>query len=233
MYLLSLLLALVPGGLIAFFIWNKDRNNPEPRLHLWLSFILGALITIPAYFLERFAVLQGLDDPTRILSILFTAFIIVSLTEELFKAICLLVYPYRQTYFDEPLDGIVYAVMIAMGFATTENVIYALQHGLVTTIVRAFTAVPAHGAFAIILGYYVGRSKFEPARKWQLIGTGFGLSVFLHGIYDLFLVQELYDWLIGLAIPVLIFSIYLSLRMVKVQQEESDKRHHMDSDLEG
>ncbi|MCB0707198.1 MAG: PrsW family intramembrane metalloprotease [Saprospiraceae bacterium] len=224
MTLLSILIAIVPGILIAFFIWRKDRLHPEPRLYLGLSFALGCLITFPAYFIERFAVNQGLDDPTKILSIFFIAFIVVSLIEELFKGGSLLLFPYNQDFFDEPLDGIVYAVMIAMGFATTENIIYALQHGLNTTIVRAFTAVPAHGAFAVIFGYYIGRSKFEPEKKWKLIGMGFGLAVLLHGIYDFFLVQELYEWLIGLAIPVLIFSIYLALRMLNLQALDSSQR---------
>ena len=56
-------------------------------------------------------------------------------------------------------DGIVYAVMIGMGFATLENIIYASRFGLETTLFRAFTAVPAHGVFAAIMGYYIGVGK--------------------------------------------------------------------------
>jgi RsiW-degrading membrane proteinase PrsW (M82 family) len=221
---LSVLLSLVPGPVIAYLIWRQDRYDQEPRLALALSFLLGMLITVPAFLLERWAVLQGWEDNTKLLSIFLTAFIIVSLVEETFKAAALLVYPYRQSFFNEPLDGIVYAVMIAMGFATAENLLYAFQHGLTTTVVRAFTAVPAHGAFAIILGYYVGLSKFDAANKWKLIFTGFGLAIFCHGAYDFFLVQEMYDWLIGIALPVLGICIFLGIRMLKKHTQDSTAR---------
>lgn len=221
---LSVLLALVPGLLIAYLIWRQDRYDQEPRLALGLSFLMGMAITVPAFLLEKWAVLQGNEDNTKLLSIFVTAFIIVALVEESVKAGALLLYPYRQKFFNEPLDGIVYAVMIAMGFATAENLIYALQHGLTTTIVRAFTAVPAHGAFAIILGYYVGLSKFDPENKWKLILTGFGLAILCHGVYDFFLVQEMYEWLIGLALPVLAICIFLGIRMLKKHTQDSTER---------
>lgn len=49
-----------------------------------------------------------------------------------------------------------YAVMVSMGFAATENIIYVVQGGYVTGILRAFTAVPAHATFGILMGYFMG-----------------------------------------------------------------------------
>lgn len=232
MIIISILLAFVPGLLIAFFIWKKDIHNKEPRLHLGLSFLIGVLITVPVFFLEQFAMTSLVTEGNSFISLLLIAFVYVALVEEVFKGGALLLYPFRQASFDEPLDGIVYAVMIAMGFATAENLLYAIQHGFATTLVRAFTAVPAHAAFAIILGYFVGKAKFNPEKKWKYIGIGFGLAVLLHGFYDLFLTQIYYEWLIGLSIPVLIFSIYLALKMLKEQRKDSWDRKWLDEEEE-
>ena len=52
------------------------------------------------------------------------AFFVVGLGEELCKYIVLVLYALRKPSFNEPFDGIVYAVMISLGFAALENVFY-------------------------------------------------------------------------------------------------------------
>ena len=77
----------------------------------------------------------------------------------------LLWYAYRKKEFDEPFDGIVYAVMVGMGFATVENISYVSQYGLMTGIMRLFMAVPAHASFAIIMGYFMGKARFSAKKE--------------------------------------------------------------------
>lgn len=113
--------------------------------------------------------------------------------------------------------------MVSMGFATLENVLYAGKFGFQTTLLRAFTAVPAHASFAIIMGYFTGRSKFAfpSARKWQLIAMGLFIPVGVHGIYDFFILQEYYEELLVLALFILGTSIYIATRLIKEHQENS------------
>lgn len=218
---LLIILAILPGFLICFYIFKMDKYEKEPRLHLVLCFILGMLSTAPAIYLEKWGQSFGWDDPSHLgLTFLFS-FIGIALVEELVKFVSVMIYPFHRPFFNEPMDGIVYAVMIGMGFATLENVYYAYSFGLQTTLVRAFTAVPAHATFAIIMGYYIGQSKFNLTKRIQFLATGFFLAVFFHGAYDFFLIQELYEGLSILAIVTLFLSIRYSKKLIRLHQENS------------
>lgn len=220
MYALIVTLAVLPAILISWYIIRQDKYEPEPRLHLALSFVAGMLLSLPALWAEKQFVALGWDDPTSIWRTFCLAFIGVALVEEGFKALGLYLYPYSQPFFNEPMDGIVYSVMISMGFATLENVLYADRFGLETVLVRAFTAVPAHAAFGVFLGYFAGKAKFShrPGYWWR---RGLLLTVLLHGAYDLFIIQEWFSWLILLALVVLAVGIYMAREMIDEQQENS------------
>lgn len=224
MNILILAFAIMPGLLISYLIIRLDKYEREPRLHLALSFFAGMLITFPVMELEEMAAGVGWDKPTHVFSTLAFAFIGVSLIEEGAKLLLLLAYPFSLRKFNEPLDGIVYSVMIGMGFATLENILYASHFGFQTILVRALTAVPAHGAFSIILGYYVGLAKFRGQDQAKLIGKGFLIAFLLHGAYDFFILQLLFNWLILLAVVVLFVSVYYARKMIIDHQEHSPFR---------
>jgi RsiW-degrading membrane proteinase PrsW (M82 family) len=215
MNVLLLLLAIVPGIILSFLIIKADRFDKEPPWLMATAFISGALITYPTMLVEGLAAHSGWDESRNFFKVFFFALIFVGLIEEFFKFICLGI-PYFRKEFNEPMDGIVYAVLIAMGFATAENIMYADRFGLPTVALRAFTAVPAHGTFAIVMGYYVGLSKQDKKQRYKLILFGLSLSAFLHGVYDFFIIQPYAEWLMSLATLVLVFCAYLAYRMVKL-----------------
>ena len=180
-----LALAIAPGIAICLYIFLKDIYNKEPKRLLLASFLLGVLSIIPPFFIEtRF-------QPFFTNSFLDTgifAFAVVALSEELSKYFVLRYYCYTRKKFDEPLDGIVYSVMVSMGFATIENVNYILLFGTYdTAFVRMFLSVPAHATFAIVMGYFVGKAKFDSANSFRFMLTGLFLAVFFHGTFDFFL----------------------------------------------
>ncbi|RYF84744.1 MAG: GNAT family N-acetyltransferase, partial [Chitinophagaceae bacterium] len=115
------------------------------------------------------------------------AFLVVALTEELGKFLVLRFYAYPKKSFDEPLDGIVYAVVIGMGFATLENVLYVQKYGMETAFLRMFLAVPAHATFGVLMGYHAGNAKFDRVNSNRLLFTGLAWAVLFHGLYDFFL----------------------------------------------
>lgn len=221
MNFLLILLAIVPGILIAIYIYHLDKYEKEPGWPLLICFALGMLITLPALKIEEWAEHHGFDYNGNMLLTLVFAFVAVALTEEVLKFIVLLAFPFRQSFFNEPMDGIIYSVMIGMGFATLENILYALDFGWGTTIMRAFTAVPAHGIFAVMMGYYVGLAKFNQKNRVKLILIGLGLAVAIHGTYDFFILQEAYEWLMLLAVVTLIISIYYGRTLIKLHQDNS------------
>ena len=69
-------------------------------------------------------------------------------------------------YYDEYLDGIVYAACVGLGFAGAENILYLLQSEdwVLTGIVRSVTAVPAHFAMACAMGYFYSKRHFGDRR---------------------------------------------------------------------
>lgn len=221
MEILNFALATLPGLLIAVYIYYKDIHDKEPHKYLIWCFLFGALSTLPAIGLERWGMSLGYDVSPNILTTAIFAFVVVAGSEELVKYVFLRGYIYDKSEFDEPLDGIVYAVMIGMGFATLENILYASNYGIETTIIRAFTAVPAHAAFAVIMGYYVGLAKFSDVNKISLLLQGLIGAIALHGAYDFFIFQKNYPALAGLTMVTLVIGIVLSRRMIKIHQEMS------------
>ena len=183
-----LILAIAPGIAISLYIIFKDEYNIEPRKHLIFSFILGMAAIFPALISESFlALIQKSSFFNTISGIGIKAYFCVALVEELSKFLMLRYYAYRQPEFDEPFDGIVYAIMVGMGFATLENIFYVYQFGMATGWVRMFMALPAHATFAVLLGYFMGKAKFDPTRELKLMGAGIFWAVFFHGSYDFFL----------------------------------------------
>jgi len=214
---LLLALAIAPGLAIIFFIYYKDKYEKEPLSLLVKCFFLGVLAIIPAVIIE---LCFDLSAHKEMWIVAIYAFAIVGLSEESSKWVFLRFYAYRKKDFNEPFDGIVYAVMISMGFATAENVLYVLQGGWSVGLLRMFSAVPAHACFAIIMGYFVGLAKFRNNRA-LLLFLGLMSATVLHGFYDFFLLQNDYDLLKLMALVSLILAIILSFRAIKFNRELS------------
>ncbi len=188
-------LALAPGIAICMFIFYKDVYNREPKLNLIVSFILGCVAIFPAIWFEQ---AFGYTIDGTVTGVAIFSYAIVGFSEEASKFLGLRFYAYRQKSFDEPLDGIVYSVMVSMGFATLENVMYVMKYaeagqGLQVGIQRMFLSVPAHASFAVVMGYFVGKAKFNPANSLLIMLTGLLLAVFFHGTYDFFLFLPAYS----------------------------------------
>ena len=219
-----ILLAIAPGLLISYAIYRVDKFDKESHWQLIICFILGMLVTFPAMKLEEFGESYGLEDSTNLGPLLLLSYGVVGFSEEFVKFLALMLYGYPRKEFNEPLDGIVYTVMIGMGFATLENIIYADLFGMETTLLRAITAVPAHAVFAVTMGYYVGLAKFNKKKRWKLITTGLLLAVFIHGTYDFFILQQYYDWLMVFATLTLCISAYFAIQLIRLHQYNSPFR---------
>jgi RsiW-degrading membrane proteinase PrsW (M82 family) len=221
-----LALAIAPGIAICLFIYLRDKYNKEPLGLLILSFFMGVLSIIPAGFFQYF-----ITGPVEIWlgkGILFTAvfsYIIVGLSEEGSKFLALRFVPFRSRAFDDPFDGIVYAVMVGMGFATLENIGYVLQHGVATGILRMFLSVPAHATFAVMMGYHIGLAKFDPANRKKYMLLAIFWPVVFHGTFDFFLFVG-NTWLhFAGAVVSFIVAVKLSLKLIRRKQRFS-KAHY-------
>ncbi|MDO8366171.1 MAG: PrsW family glutamic-type intramembrane protease [Saprospiraceae bacterium] len=229
---LLLSLAILPGLLICWAVYWADKYEREPFATLALCFGLGAAITMPAIWVEQqFIPLVGEIERDPVLTFLL-AFGAIAPVEELLKWLALIFGAFVWRFFNEPFDGIVYSVMIAMGFATVENLCYIDIFGEETALLRAFTAVPAHLVFAIPIGYYAGLAKFNPGERLHLLFRGLLVSILLHGAYDFLVLQNWTKWLGSIGALSIYLCLYYFGALLREHLENSPFRPQTDENQE-
>lgn len=222
MNFISLLaLALAPGVAIAIYIYLKDKHEREPLSLLLISFLYGVLSTAVTLFISFPLDFIFTINEQNVVHQFGNAFFKVALVEEFSKFIFIRFILYYNKNFNEPFDGIVYACMVGMGFATLENIIYVFQYGAPTGFIRIFTAVPAHATFAVLMGYFLGKAKFTHRKELYYSFLALLIPTAFHGAYD-------YFWFIAYvpgiwvgAILSLIAALILSSKAIKLHQQSS------------
>lgn len=236
MVLSLLALAVAPGFAIVFYIYWKDKYDREPLKNLFICFFLGMLGIIPALLIQKQLqpALEYYFPHNSLTYFSIFAFIVVSLSEELVKFVMLRFYAYPAKCFDEPFDGITYSVMVGMGFATLENIMYVFNYGFTTGVLRMFMSVPSHATFAVLMGYYIGLAKFDKKNSAKHMLRGLFLATFFHGVYDFFLFLQdspqvtryvSNSLLIGGAIVSYAIAIIISIRSIRLHHEISRRAY--------
>ncbi|MCR2803042.1 glutamic-type intramembrane protease PrsW [Paenibacillus soyae] len=193
MLLFSILTAAIaPGISLLTYLYLRDRYDSEPIHMVIRMFLLGVLIVVPIMVLQRgFQIWLG-DTP------FVSAFVHSAFVEEFLKWFVLYHVIYNHTEFDEPYDGIVYAAAISLGFATMENVLYAMYSttSLGSLILRALLPVTGHALFGVMMGAYLGKAKFAKSSKskWYLC-MSLAIPFALHGLYDWIILATKHDWI--------------------------------------
>ncbi len=208
------IIAITPALAFLLAIYLTDRGDKEPTKLLLLTFLLGALAVIPSIIVEE--VLVQFNIFSGSLKAAYNAFIVAAMTEEFFKRLVVLKVPYRTRYFDEKLDGIIYAVFASLGFATVENIIYVVftySNNPFIGLYRGIFSVPAHGVFGITMGYYLSLARFDTIgkRKAQHIRKSLTMPILFHGVFDFILMADIPE-LTLLFVPYVLFIWWLNAR---------------------
>jgi RsiW-degrading membrane proteinase PrsW (M82 family) len=192
--------ALLPvGPVVAAFLW-MDRWEPEPPRLLLTAFLWGACFaTLGALFINSFAQLVAAFSLGDAGSEVFASVFVAPVVEESLKGAFLLgLFWFRRREFDGILDGVVYAGLVAAGFAFTENILYlgrafaegaaAGQSGgvLAVLIVRGVFSPFAHPLFTAMSGIGLGIAANARAGVVRVLAplAGFALAVVLHGLWN-------------------------------------------------
>ncbi|MCA9523014.1 MAG: PrsW family intramembrane metalloprotease [Myxococcales bacterium] len=176
--------AFVPAFAWLYFVYRKDRFEPEPFKQILKVYLAGILATVPAYFGNKYGAYLFPDASRVFGDTAGYVLLIVGPNEELWKFLAVYLVMYRHGEFDEPMDGLIYACTAGLGFAGLENVIYALQMGPSVVLLRSISAVPAHFLDAAIYGYVLGLRKF--GHRTIAIPLAVIVAGLVHGLYDLF-----------------------------------------------
>lgn len=207
-------LALGPGLFWLWFFYRKDHLHPEPRALVAHAFLFGMLAVIPAAIIEAVAdAIIPFTHARNILTLFIGTIFVVGPTEELLKYAVVRWRIYSRPEFDEPVDGVVYAAAAALGFATLENVFYALSFGVGVMLVRGPVSTLAHVLFAAPWGYALGLAKqVPPAEGAARIRTGLIVAMLGHGAFDFFLYTGQTGSYWALLVPLAFVLIYLMWR---------------------
>lgn len=183
------LTALLPIAILVYYIYDRDKNLPEPTGQLIKAFFYGVL-SIPLSLCISIPLgLMGIyqTEATNILGSISTAFFGAAIPEEIAKFFVLWLVLRNNPYFDEKMDGIVYAVCVSLGFAALENIMYLFSNAesyLSVGIVRAIFAVPGHFCFGILMGYYYSLAKFYPKSATKNKALVLIAPIIAHGLYN-------------------------------------------------
>jgi RsiW-degrading membrane proteinase PrsW (M82 family) len=185
-YAVTAALGFAPALFWLWYFYIKDRYAPEPRSWILRIFVLGMLSTIPIALIEA-----GIGS--LVPSEFFTAVVVAPVVEECGKFLVVYWFVFRRPVFDEPIDGIVYAVTAALGFAALENFVYlfaayseTLALPLELSVLRALLSVPGHALMSSMWGYSLGQSLVTPhPLVRRLIWHGLALAILLHAAFNL------------------------------------------------
>jgi protease PrsW len=224
-----LFIAIAPGIALALIIYLTDWHEREPLRLLIKLFAIGFISAIPTAIIEQGLLM--LNPFTGILAIAFIAFLVAGFTEELVKRHLVIRYALNRVEFDERLDGIIYAVFIALGFATAENinyVVFAFASNPYVGIYRGLISVPAHMLFAITMGYYISLSKFsiETGLKRAYLRKALIMPFLLHGIFDFILMAQM-DIVLIAFIPFIIYLWVTSMKKLNAYYRDSKNNHRL------
>jgi RsiW-degrading membrane proteinase PrsW (M82 family) len=196
--LLSLFFGFAPMFLFAAFVYWLDRYEKEPKLLLGVVFFWGAVIAAGAAFLINTVLGMGiyLFTGSETATDLTTASLIAPIVEESFKGIAvLIVFLVFHSEFDSLLDGFVYAAVVALGFAATENAYYIYQYGFAEggisglmgmVFVRVILVGWQHPFYTAFTGVGLALARLNRSTLVKVIAptAGWGLAVFTHSVHN-------------------------------------------------
>ena len=234
--LIIILAAVLPALVIVGYIVFRDKNRREPISQVWKGVRYGVgsallALVVGAPFSVLAEMVPVLDYTETFWGALYGSFFMAAVPEELAKLLMLYLLLRKNPYFDERMDGIVYAVAVGMGFAGFENILYLFENeeiwGTVGAI-RALFSVPGHFCFAVFMGYYYSLAHFDKKNHQELnLFLMLAVPIVLHGVFDFLLMSlpHLHPALIIMAVMAFL-GLCIGMNIIA----HIKMRHHLKAD---
>ena len=193
---LLILPVVVPILFWAAYHYHQDRHLPEPAGHLLLCFGLGVLaagisqgiyVGLEPLGLRLDAVALADEDGAALFAY---AMLGIGPIEEFAKLLPFLAVVIHWKAFDEPLDGIIYASFIALGYSAVENYHYLDFLTGLEAAARGFAGPVIHILFASIWGHWITQARLARRSILRPALLGFMLAAGLHGLYDFMVLRH-------------------------------------------
>lgn len=209
--LFSVLGGVLPALLWLWFWLKEDKEHPEPRGLILLSFLAG-MAAVPFTIPFEQAVYAMFSSQAMI--IVLWAFI-----EEVIKFIAIYLVAFKSKFFDEPIDALIYLITGALGFSALENSMYLLNSlvdggifvGAINTHLRFLGATLLHVVASSAIGVAIAFSFYRRKRRAPLLVIGIIASTLLHALFNLFIIESQ-----GVLETLIVFSYYWLIVIVLI-----------------
>jgi RsiW-degrading membrane proteinase PrsW (M82 family) len=211
---IKLLAIAILGGVLPALVWlwfwhRQDRECPEPKGLVMISFLAGMAIVFFVLPVQKLivALFPTISELVDILTIKLSLvppsaevlknFLLAS-SEEIGKYLTVFLIAFYSKYFDEPIDAVIYLITVALGFTAMENVLYLLKDlthsgGLETIMngnMRFLGATILHTVSSAFVGIALAFS-FHASRfiKSIVITIGLLVAILLHTHFNLSIIE--------------------------------------------
>lgn len=219
-FAIAFLAGLIPALFWLWFWLREDVRKPEPYFLIAITFIAGMAVVPITLPLQKFAL--ELYSGANVM-------LVWVILEELLKYAVALIVIFWNREVDEPIDMIIYMVVIALGFAALENALFIFNpliagdylHTALTGSFRFLGATLLHvlasGTVGVVLALAYYKSKFV-----QLLAGTFGLflAIVLHALFNFFIMDASEETILGVFLFVWMGVIILFLLFEKVKMIE-------------
>ena len=190
-----LLYALIGGVVPALFwlyFWLREDSNPEPLALIIKTFLAGSAMVILVIPFQK--VVNNL-----FLGMGVTAFILWATLEEGFKFAAAYFIAIRSLDDDEPVDPMIYMIVVALGFVALENTLFIVSpllqkdliNGLLTGNLRFIGASLLHIVSSSIIGTAIALNYYKPkAERYLWTVFAFIMAVTFHSVFNLFIINQ-------------------------------------------
>jgi RsiW-degrading membrane proteinase PrsW (M82 family) len=212
----------------AVYHYHKDRHLPEPVGHLLIAFVLGGLAVYVSSLLYEGLGLIGLRFDAGYLAensaraLLAYSILAIGPVEELAKLLPFLLVVIRFKEFDEPVDGIIYASFIGLGYAAVENWQYLEYLTTVEAIARGFASPVIHMLFASIWGHWIAQAHVAGRSILPATLISVAIAASLHGLYDFIVILNPRHSLPVAALGIIVIWLW-RLRVLRTMHRNATK----------
>jgi RsiW-degrading membrane proteinase PrsW (M82 family) len=207
-----LLLSIALAAIISVTVWvdyyrKIDVFKPEKLVHLLAALSIGCATPFLSLFVYDIFHLIGFRENGKAFNDLVYAIFGIGLNEELCKiAGAIVAFKLLKKHINESVDYLIYAGMVALGFAMVENFFYIKRYGIDIVTNRSFYSVLEHIINTSIITYGYFRFKiFKKGNHWLNTFTGVAMAISSHGLFDYFILNPHFSHLSQF----LVIAVYL------------------------
>jgi len=222
----ALILGIIPSFAWLFFFLKEDVH-PEPKKLIAATFISGLIAALFALLVEY--VLSKTTSSLNIERFGTVSLLTMAGVEEVVKFLFVFFLIRKSSYFDEPIDAMIYMVTIALGFAAFENLAVTLNlaippyNGLLlgqiaeATIFRFIGATLLHALSSGVVGYWWATGILRH-RTGKYIINGLIIATLLHTFFN-YLILSFKDTIVYPTIFLTIIAFLVFLDFDKLRKK--------------